>query len=444
MLILTVEETNKLRAQVGLSLIPVSGSERSLGAKTGHINRNENDITLNVQGRRSGCREISVEETNRLRNIVGLKPLSSGGLHETEVPNGRGKSDNIIQIKKKLHKITSELKVSDQIAKGGIVERTSPNTNTQDEAKWLESLGKGDVVSKEKLKLHFKGSINETPKKRITDTKAGIVKDSSDNKIIRSSKSLANLNSPNEPSRKSANLNDNNKGVTRKKRKKFMVILDDDEIETVHSDYLKPKRMKRLKKKTRDGFRNQEKFVIFPERLKNVELVNEDVGNEDDEDIRKSMDSFRKKVLTQMAPRDIQKKKAIQQNDKTQTRGVGLEINEEIDFLNKFDYEKNVQMKGNRRQELNTDTSFDDHSKLGPADTNVVKRDISKIMDKGLNEISTLGIGAMVDALKDATPEKKSSPNQINLVYTDDSGKVLTTKEAYKYLSHKFHGFKRR
>ncbi|KAF6010963.1 hypothetical protein HII13_003079 [Brettanomyces bruxellensis] len=261
MLILTVEETNKLRAQVGLSLIPVSGSERSLGAKTGHINRNENDITLNVQGRRSGCREISVEETNRLRNIVGLKPLSSGGLHETEVPNG---------------------------PKGGIVERTSPNTNTQDEAKWLESLGKGDV--------------------RITDTKAGIVKDSSDNKIIRSSKSLANLNSPNEPSRKSANLNDNNKGVTRKKRKKFMVILDDDEIETVHSDYLKPKRMKRLKKKTRDGFRNQEKFVIFPERLKNVELVNEDVGNEDDEDIRKSMDSFRKNVLTQMAPRDIQKK----------------------------------------------------------------------------------------------------------------------------------------
>lgn len=444
MLILTVEETNKLRAQVGLSLIPVSGSERSLGAKTGHINRNENDITLNVQGRRSGCREISVEETNRLRNIVGLKPLSSGGLHETEVPSGRDKSDNIIQIKKKLHKITSELKVSDQIAKGGIVERTSPNTNTQDEAKWLESLGKGDVVSKEKLKLHFKGSINETPKKRITDTKEGIVKDSSDNKIIRSSKSLANLNSPNEPSRKSANLNDNNKGVTRKKRKKFMVILDDDEIETVHSDYLKPKRMKRLKKKTRDGFRNQEKFAIFPERLKNVELVNEDVGNEDDEDIRKSMDSFRKKVLTQMAPRDIQKKKAIQQNDKTQTRGVGLEINEEIDFLNKFDYEKNVQMKGNRRQELNTDTSFDDHSKLGPADTNVVKRDISKIMDKGLNEISTLGIGAMVDALKDATPEKKSSPNQINLVYTDDSGKVLTTKEAYKYLSHKFHGFKRR
>ncbi|KAF6016342.1 hypothetical protein HII12_000084 [Brettanomyces bruxellensis] len=395
MLILTVEETNKLRAQVGLSLIPVSGSERSLGAKTGHINRNENDITLNVQGRRSGCREISVEETNRLRNIVGLKPLSSGGLHETEVPNGRDKSDNIIQIKKKLHKITSELKVSDQIAKGGIVERTSPNTNTQDEAKWLESLGKGDV--------------------RITDTKAGIVKDSSDNKIIRSSKSLANLNSPNEPSRKSANLNDNNKGVTRKKRKKFMVILDDDEIETVHSDYLKPKRMKRLKKKTRDGFRNQEKFVIFPERLKNVELVNEDVGNEDDEDIRKSMDSFRKNVLTQMAPRDIQKKKAIQQNDKTQTRGVGLEINEEIDFLNKFDYEKNVQMKGNRRQELNTDTSFDDHSKLGPADTNVVKRDISKIMDKGLNEISTLGIGAMVDALKDATP--KRNPRQIKSIW---------------------------
>lgn len=444
MLILTIEETNKLRAQVGLSLIPVSVSERSLGTKTGHISRNENDITLNVQGRRSGCCEISVEETNRLRNIVGLKPLSSGGSHETEVPSGPDRADNIIQIKKKLHKITSELKVSDQIAKGGIVERTSLNTNREDEAKWLEKLGKGGVVSKGKLKLRFKGPVNETPKKRITDNKEGIAKDSSDNKIIRSSKSLANLNSPNEPSQKSANFNDNNKGVAGKKRKKFMVILDDDEIETVHSDYLKPKRMKRLKKKTRDGFRNQEKFVIFPERLKNVELVNEDVGNEDDEDVRKSMDSLRKKVLTQMAPRDIQKKKAIQQSDKTQTRGVGLEINEEMDFLNKFDYAKNVQMKGNRRQELNTDTPFGDHSKLGPADTNVVKRDISKIMDKGLNEISTLGIGAMVDALKEATPEKKSSPNQVDLVYTDDSGKVLTTKEAYKYLSHKFHGFKRR
>ncbi len=39
-----------------------------------------------------------------------------------------------------------------------------------------------------------------------------------------------------------------------------------------------------------------------------------------------------------------------------------------------------------------------------------------------------------------AFPEKKSYVPNVRIEYVDDSGRVLNTKEAFRYMSHKFHG----
>lgn len=70
---LSIEETNKLRAQLGLTLLPTESSDRSITEqKQGRVP--SRDATNNGSQTKSS---LSIEETNKLRRSLGLRPLES-------------------------------------------------------------------------------------------------------------------------------------------------------------------------------------------------------------------------------------------------------------------------------------------------------------------------------------------------------------------------------
>lgn len=454
MLVLTVQETNKLRAQIGLQLIPLEKNETTVKKDTAHMVKNErNTIRLNMRKGENGCFAISLEETNRLRDIVGLKPISSESGYENEVVTDNQRTKNISKIKKRLRDITSGLQVADKLSKGGIIERVDGDASHEDEASWLEHMGERKVMHSGSLKLRLKQGpdAKNDRTKNMSDKQRDMSSDHE--RMIQETQSSQNAqNSGNAkdidilakalPRSAVSNLHAN----TIQKKRKLMVVLDDSEIDNnrrAPSDYVKPKKIKHLRKKTKDRFRNREKFDIVRGKLQNVKLVNEDIGNDDDEDIRHFMDASRKKSLARKtSARDVEIENS-QHSKITPNSKVGFKINEELEFLNRFNETKSAQKQG-KQKDIKTDVHSDDLSEEHTTDSGLGGRNISKILEGKSKETSTLGISTILQALKEKDSENESPSDNINLVYTDDNGRVLSTKEAYKYLSHKFHGFKKR
>ncbi|OWB77446.1 hypothetical protein B5S32_g1611 [[Candida] boidinii] len=92
-------------------------------------------------------------------------------------------------------------------------------------------------------------------------------------------------------------------------------------------------------------------------------------------------------------------------------------------------------------------------------DTDKLDEKIENVIHKdSVNEDDSVGLGSMLKLLnqnkntKNTTNNKKENKNfkidnnynpNIKIRYTDDKGKELDKKQAFKYLSHKFHGFKK-
>ncbi|ODV86392.1 hypothetical protein CANARDRAFT_27615 [[Candida] arabinofermentans NRRL YB-2248] len=246
--------------------------------------------------------------------------------------------------------------------------------------------------------------------------------------------------------------NANTETISHPNKKKRNVVLfeDDDNPSDVEerSDYLKEKKpkMKKLKKLKTANRRITEKRDEPPE-FQRVELLNEDILEEDNADLneflsitRRKHQSSKRTTLTQnQEPETDDNSNEMISNDDSR-----LLVDEDVDFLS------NIRAKESDDDTLRTE---DSHSQSNVQLISESK--VSSLLNDSPSETS-YGLAATLKLLGGTTAQKsnktpidetgKGKDNynpKINLVYTDDSGNVLDTKGAYKYLSHKFHGHKK-
>lgn len=325
---------------------------------------------------------LSVEETNRLREQVGLRPIP---LEDDTVPSevvvkGPSKTDvKVKKLKASMAKTQDKLEKERFNARGGILDRTETAT----ESDWIDDVGKSKTDKRLKFKRKEKPKIEKPEQVPATDT--------ADSTII-------------EEEYESAQ-------ETPIKRK--LVILDDFEDDfdddLARSDYHKPKKLKK-RKRVGQSVTKTESFNISKDTIKKIELVNEDL-DDDTEDLHKFMAATRQGTLSRRP-----KPRETESSD-------GVVIDESTVFLDRFEVHK--------RKEAPTVVNASvahEAPRAGAAER------IGAILEA---PDTSLGISSALKMLED---EPRS--NGVNLVYKDDNGKVLTSKEAYKYMSRKFHGYK--
>ncbi|KAI5964103.1 uncharacterized protein KGF55_002045 [Candida pseudojiufengensis] len=128
---LSLEETNKLRLELGLKPIP-NNSEENLRREQ-PASSSENVI------------ELSIEETNRLRESIGLKPIPIQN-HRSVTPSDRLKSAS--HNEEEISKRISKAKVTLNKRKLMEIQSDEEELNTDD---WLNSLGEEQSSKKQKI-----------------------------------------------------------------------------------------------------------------------------------------------------------------------------------------------------------------------------------------------------------------------------------------------------
>lgn len=146
------------------------------------------------------------------------------------------------------------------------------------------------------------------------------------------------------------------------------------------------------------------------------------MNEQDNEELENFISATRKK--------NVNKFKAGSQNEVENHEEVidnnNMIVDENLEFLEKF----KPKPKGEVIEEQKNSESS--HTFVEP----IINTRYENILND--NAIPTYGISNMLKLLEDEKDKNKT--NDVRLTYTDDNGRELSTKEAYKYLSHKFHG----
>ncbi|KAG0674323.1 hypothetical protein C6P40_002809 [Pichia californica] len=544
-LVLSVEETNKLRAQVGLKLIPVVTN------KNGNGNGNEN---LNKKNSSIDNRTIilSIEETNKLRKQLGLKliPVEISNDFELEnfkkLENQRQHEKSIDDLRLNLEIKRNDLKTKQRLEKGGILDRIDINTNNKNKNKsteldfdsWLEEVGK-EIKNDKIKKLSFK-SKNKKKETIIPDqehkdndenevtnsiltishNKAAFAKmianekeviltakdvnvldnddiDNFENRQLRREEELKKSINEQKIGKKLVNIddNDNNNNNNDKteeiftynkeeldkieeeesKKRKFESLhiesSDDDEEDnfgdedydekTNHnkkiSNFIK-RDVSKFKKKNKKGINTFRKRIfdteLIDQEFKPITLNKDDENDNDDDELDQMLSNTRhnnllKKKFNFSYDDDDKINNNIQSTTTTTTTNT---VDENIEFLDNLKILENPLKKEDPINEkpLNTDKSNNSEIIVEPK-SNVNSRYKAILESESEKNYNTYGISNVLSALKKqkeplSTDSKTISNDSdgIKIVYTDDYGKVLNTKEAFKYLSHKFHGSKKK
>ncbi|VEU19339.1 DEKNAAC100104 [Brettanomyces naardenensis] len=462
---LTVEETNKLRIQVGLIPIPIEGKDAEHGVEGG----------IKAQG---------------------------GSAYTTKVVDfSSNESDKKFDsLRKSLSKAKNDLLKEKYISRGGILDRISTDEN-RDEKEWLSGVGK-KVHKKKRLRFKKKEEVNVGDSdteglnvahnsrefKEYLEKGGEVVLTLKDKSVNDESADEDELENPElaEKQRIRQSLKERSKGRSmdlgdeeqpsssfklgasdglngdestehleqpKSKLKRKLIIFDDsddDDDELVpKSDYSKPKKIKKIKRSDRDDNEKRRKrrdnFALGKEAFKKIELVNEDLENEDSHELNSFMSATRKtrqegreivKNVSELVPTASSEERAEESDD-------GLVVDEDLEFLSRIDTRPSD---GDERGEKEIwDVEDEPEGEQNPKSSAHIER-IGKILnDAETSNSGSLGISAALKLFESEGSDKSGkSANGINLVYTDDNGKVLSPKEAYKYLSHKFHGFKKR
>lgn len=137
---ISLEETNRLRAQLGLPAIPTPKSQPTAS--------------------KPSKSELSIEETNKVRISLGLKPIELVTPKPESKPKleSTGKADNDIILKKKLEETRQKLQMNKKLQRTKTI---LDNYEDQSTDEWLSNIG------------HAKATINsKSPiKKAESDTK---------------------------------------------------------------------------------------------------------------------------------------------------------------------------------------------------------------------------------------------------------------------------------
>ncbi|KAI0461503.1 hypothetical protein LJB42_000801 [Komagataella kurtzmanii] len=294
---LSIEETNKLRKQLGLALLPVEPSVSNVSTKD----------------------SISVEETNKLRTSIGLKPIpestpDSETKNYEEYKREQEKQLKEKEIAQRLERLRSKAS-NDKLRKQGTL------LDSEDSANWLENLGKAEtdtpVESSEAHSADYtehdlKGTKVAHDLKDIVDVGQDIVLTLKDGSVLDDEDELeANVlvkkkqleeNIRNKLGEEKYDELDHGPGLTggsfrlgdavptEGERQKHqvrpnmkLVQFSDDEFEgevKIGSDYKKPVKMKKLKKKTQ----NKRKKLDDDENINAFKVIKLDISDEYNEE----------------------------------------------------------------------------------------------------------------------------------------------------------------
>lgn len=378
---LTVAETNVLRLQVGLQPIPVEGKS---------FNSNVDPIKIKSVKDQDGILSITLAETNQLRKRVGLEPIpESMNYTEKEYNTHNKRKDNLAQFKKNLGDVKSTIRKKRYLSKGGVLDRDSIG----DEKSWLLNVG-NNIPKKKRLHFKKKTSHHEAQSQILPDP---------------------------APAKEE---------ISQPKPKRKVIILEDSDDEySIPSDYKKPKKFKRLKTIKREEERKrQETFHIDSKSLKKIELVDHDLRQDDNKELNSFLNETRQHVLKASTANTDTK------DDTSNNTFDGLTLNEDVEFLNKF---------GQSKKEPSPETARKQIQNKSNGHPTLARDRVTSIIESETMDDQSLGISGTLDLLKndDLAKDTGDSATEIQLVYKDDKGHVLNTKQAYKYLSHKFHGF---
>ncbi|ODV68747.1 hypothetical protein HYPBUDRAFT_152081 [Hyphopichia burtonii NRRL Y-1933] len=148
---LSIAETNKLRAKIGLPLIAVEKS-----AATENLESSSSKSMQNNRDKSDGVRktELSIEETNKLRLSLGLRPIpvdsnsGSGGVASGESRENNSSQSNeleqrINRLKRKPKNEESEIKKRKKAVTSLLWEDAD---SSEDTSSWLNKLGKDTKI----------------------------------------------------------------------------------------------------------------------------------------------------------------------------------------------------------------------------------------------------------------------------------------------------------
>lgn len=449
---LSIEETNVIREKLGLKLIPLVGQGNGT---------NIGKLTI--------VSSISIDETNKIRSQLGLqlipieiKQISTDELERINYLKKEqdDKSEASLSVlKRSLEEKKSQLKRRKQLAKGGLLDR---DTATQSLEDWLSEIGNakedpnvtnGDKEAsvkplKKKLKFKSKTStINTEDQKVLTLKDIDIMDDTANDNLVHNEtefekklrsdleeKKLQTGEMVSNINRDNRLLGDNEENSNNLRRKLVSLKslssdeeLSDNELQSNHvsRDISKPK-FKKLKKGKKNS---RTKPVDLDIDFKPVRLVNADNNNDDDDDEEHELDLILAVNRAEKLKQQVVKENIIEPPELVSNGEV---IQENLYFLDNIKVESlhevinSSKVETNQKEKITTET-----------DPEISKRVSSILRDQSQDQ--DYSISSILSKLNSKDGESNKD-DEIKIKYTDDEGNELSTKEAYKFMSRKFHG----
>ncbi|KAH3662280.1 hypothetical protein OGAPHI_005529 [Ogataea philodendri] len=407
---LSVQETNKLRAQLGLSLIPVPGENGGMASgarsETKPDKEYENFLEAEKKSKKEQTSHDLQDRITQTKSDLKRRQLESG---ETLIS----------QLDKE------DVADDDWLASLGAPKKRS--TKKKAMVRTQEDTLEGVAVAHDKEE--YGQFINENDETVFTLKDKGVLDDGEDE--LESSELNERLKVKRVLDAKSKKKDVEEEQVDgfrigevvpkpkQTKKPPVSLLLDLDDEAPVVSDYVAPV-MKKLKKKVQNKRKNSNEDLKEAD-FKKVKLINEDLEKDDEIEMNNFLAASRRRR---------QEKKLVVAHEQPTVGDGQTVLDEDAEFLENL-------------KPVAEDAVPEVEADSVPAQPKVDLESISAKLDVLHDKVDdNMGIGSALKLLRE-TPYEKSNTSQINLVYTDDDGKVLTTKEAYKYLSHKFHGHRK-
>ncbi|GCF00772.1 hypothetical protein ZYGM_000671 [Zygosaccharomyces mellis] len=211
--------------------------------------------------------------------------------------------------------------------------------------------------------------------------------------------------------------------------------LDDEEDE--QSTDFQPVR---IKKRNRRDVKSR---VKLPSKIQSVALVDEDEGVEEAQGqlpiaprpLLKNKIQTPQEIAQQIQREKIEKKERSA-NLAQMNKNAGFIIDENVQFLESL----KANMVENEIQEERQEQEDPEQQKSSRFSISAPTE--SQALDFSTGLASTLQLLQKKELLPSSNNVSQGDHSEINLVYRDENGIPLTTKEAYKKLSQKFHGTK--
>lgn len=476
---LSIEDTNKLRRQVGLKPIPIPGK------KSGGEGE-KSDVKVE---------QFSVDGTNEFRRRLGLKLIPSGESVDAEGANYLRLKERETQTRKAenvqldLQQAKNDLKNRQRMARGGILDRLEKKGGLQDFDSWLDKVGK-EVKRGAGKKLSFKSSRKtartekavdraEQPSKEGSGQPAGEILTAKDvsvlddeeneefenrelerenelKKTLQSRKDrgkLVTLDAADDAPDALLNEDHEEKQSNLKKRKLEYLDLESEDSDSDNADYNEKekddKNIERLFKRDVSKFKKSKKAKHNDQSRKRVfdkELEDRKFGAvvlEDDNDVADELDQFLNSTISSQ-----QRKREIDYavEDDAENNNRGEVINENLEFLDKIRVQNDPEASGKKFEARVVEQGSKVEAK-GLEESRTTARYKALLEAEANKNYNTYGVSSILNALKSGSQKPSNgekSDDRVNIVYTDDDGNILNTKEAFKYLSHKFHGSKKK